>query len=799
MKKTLLLILISWSAFGQQLAPLTVEKIMRDPKWIGVSPSAIFWSEDSRQLYFNWNPEKNVSDSLYTATVVAKTPQKISASTRRMLPSVNGDYNKARSKKIFEKNGDLFLLDVPTGKTTAITTTLVREFNPTFSFDEKKIFFIADQNIYSFELATGTTRQLSDFKRGTKKVEAKAPEQEKWLNNDQLAYLQVVRERSDNKKAAEKARKADQPKRPKEIYVEEKNVDNIRVSPDEKYITYRLVKNAAVAKNTLVPNYVTESGFTTDIPSRTKVGASQNTYEMFVYDIAHDTVLTVKTSDIEGINDEPDYKKDYPAKAAKNDKSKDDKSKDNKTSPRPVIMAGPAWSPDGKNAIVVIRSQDNKDRWIMLLDCATQKLTLVDRQRDEAWIGGPTTGGFGALSTGAIGWLADSKTVWFTSEATGYAHLYSFDITSSKKTALTSGKYEVQSVELSNDKKFFYMITNEVHPGEKHFYRLPVTGGKAEKLTTMTGNNEAQLSPDEKWLAIRYSYSNKPWELYVQENKAGAKPMRITNSISDEFKSYNWRDPELTTFKARDGADVYARLFKPANPNGAAVIFVHGAGYLQNAHKWWSSYFREYMFHNLLTDKGYTVLDMDYRASAGYGRDWRTGIYRFMGGKDLTDNVDGANWLVEKHGVDPKRIGVYGGSYGGFITLMGMFTTPDVFAAGAALRPVTDWAHYNHGYTSSILNEPYTDSLAYARSSPLYHADGLKGRLLICHGMVDVNVHFQDAVRLTQRLIELGKDNWEVAVYPVEDHGFVEPSSWTDEYKRILKLFDETLVGEKGK
>jgi dipeptidyl aminopeptidase/acylaminoacyl peptidase len=206
-------------------------------------------------------------------------------------------------------------------------------------------------------------------------------------------------------------------------------------------------------------------------------------------------------------------------------------------------------------------------------------------------------------------------------------------------------------------------------------------------------------------------------------------------------------------------------------------------------HKWWSQYFREYMFHNMLVDNGYTVLDIDYRASAGYGRDWRTGIYRFMGGKDLTDNVDGAKYLVESQGIDPKKIGIYGGSYGGFITLMAMFTKPDVFAAGAALRPVTDWAAYNHGYTANILNEPQTDSIAYRKSSPIYYADGLKGNLLICHGMVDVNVHYQDAVRLSQRLIELKKNNWELASYPMEDHGFVEPSSWMDEYKRIFKLF----------
>jgi dipeptidyl aminopeptidase/acylaminoacyl peptidase len=454
-----------------------------------------------------------------------------------------------------------------------------------------------------------------------------------------------------------------------------------------------------------------------------------------------------------------------------------------------VIITGPFWSTNGKNNIVIARAIDNKDRWILSLDVATQKLNLIDRQHDDAWVGGPGTGFFGGNS---IGWIDDSR-VWFQSEETGYSHLYVYDFTAKKKQALTSGKYEVQSVDLSRDKKFFYLMTNEAHPGEKHFYKILATGGKAEKLTSMTGANEVTLSPDEKWMAIRYSYSNKPWELYLQENKAGAKPQQITNSLTEEFKSYAWRDPEVTTFKARDGADVYTRVFKPVTPNGAAVIFVHGAGYLQNAHKWWSNYFREYMFHNLLADKGYTVLDMDYRASAGYGRDWRTGIYRFMGGKDLTDNVDGAKWLVDNYKIDPKRIGIYGGSYGGFITLMGMFTTPDVFAAGAALRPVTDWAHYNHGYTANILNEPFADSVAYAKSSPLYHAAGLKGHLLICHGMVDVNVHFEDAVRLSQRLIELGKDNWELAAYPMEDHGFVEPSSWIDEYKRILKLFEINL------
>ncbi len=143
--------------------------------------------------------------------------------------------------------------------------------------------------------------------------------------------------------------------------------------------------------------------------------------------------------------------------------------------------------------------------------------------------------------------------------------------------------------------------------------------------------------------------------------------------------------------------------------------------------------------------------------------------------------------------MDPARIGVYGGSYGGFLTLMALFEKPELFACGAALRPVTDWAHYSQSYTANILNTPEVDPEAYWKSSPIEHAAGLARPLLICHGMLDDNVFFQDSVRLTQRLIELGKQDFEVALYPVEAHSFREPSSWLDEYRRILALFERNL------
>lgn len=761
---------------------LTVEKIMRDPKWIGTAPSNIVWSADSRTIYFQWNPVSAKNDSTYKIQLPGSSPVKLEKAERRMLPTGDPQYSKSRTKAVFEKYGDIFLMDLVTKKTTQLTNTGSFENNPYFSRDEKKVYFTSDQNLLSWEIGTGIISQYTDFKKGKKAAAASLSDQEKWLRNDQLTMFQVLKEREEKKNLADNIRKSENPKRPKEIYLDEKNVDMVRMSPNEKFVTFRLTRQAK-PKNTIVPVYVTTSGFTEDISGRTKVGAALSSQELYIYDVAGDTVFQISTSDLEGINDKITFKETPAAR----------EGKEKKPEARQVTFTHVSWNDEGSQAAVVVRSVDNKDRWISILDPKTHKLKMIHRLHDDAWVG-PFLGW--PFNSQNAGWL-DNQNIWFLSEETGYSHLYTVDTKTGTKKALTNGKYEVQSVQLSSTGKTFYLITNEVHPGEKHFYKLPITGGKAEKITTMVGSHEVEVSPDEKILAFRYSASTKPWELFVMENKAGAKATQLTNSLTEEFKAYPWREPELVTVRARDNQDIYARLYKPKNPNGAAVIFVHGAGYLQNAHKWWSSYFREYMFHNLLADQGYTVLDLDYRASAGYGRDWRTGIYQFMGGKDLTDNIDGAKYLVDQHNVDPKRIGIYGGSYGGFITLMGLFTAPDVFAAGAALRPVTDWAHYNHGYTANILNTPVMDSLAYAKSSPIYYADGLKGALLICHGMVDVNVHFQDVVRLQQRLIELGKDNWEVAAYPMEDHAFVEPSSWTDEYKRILRLFNSTLLQKK--
>jgi dipeptidyl aminopeptidase/acylaminoacyl peptidase len=777
---SLCLITALLSASAQQQRPtLDVPYIMRD-QWIGNSPSRFFWSPDSKTLYFSWNPEKADADSLYAISPTEPTPRKLSLAERKATTPPRRRFSEDYEQVVFEKSGDLYLREVGSGKERPLFLSQDRERLLRFEKGEQALYFSRENNAFRLDLRSGLIEQLTDFRKGKGEKEDKAATgNQAWLEQEEMGLIGVLKERKEKSEKRQEAQKKEDPPRLKPIYFGKKQLENLQISPDGRFVSYWLRKGAK-SDRTKVPSYVVEDAYTRNLKARPKVGSPLDKYHSYLLDRQRDTLLPIIPDSLPGIRKAPDYLVEY---------GHDGRFR----KPKATIIYGPFWSDDGQHAVVVVRSQDFKDRWIARLDLETGLLHNLDHQHDEAWIGGP--GIVRWLGPGTVGWMPDDQRFWFLSEESGYAHLYWVEVESGKKKALTKGKFEIYDPRISRDEQSWYFASNAVHSGERHFYQMPLEGGKPQQLTRREGHHDVTLSPDEKYLAIRFSQANQPWELYLQKNEAGADAQRITRSQSEAFLAYPWRTPEFITFKASDGAKVPARLYRPENPEkqGPAVIFVHGAGYLQNAHKWWSNYYREYMFHNLLVDKGYTVLDIDFRASAGYGRDWRTAVYRDMGGKDLSDQVDGAKFLVDKYDIDPDRIGIYGGSYGGFISIMAMCKASDVFACGAALRPVTDWAHYNHPYTGSMLNLPQDDSLAYVRSSPIYHAEGLGGPLLICHGMIDTNVHFQDVVRLAQRFIELGKDDWEVAIYPLEGHGFQEASSWTDEYKRILKLFEEYL------
>ena len=825
---------------------LSVDSIMRGPKLVGSAPTGIRWAPDSSRIYFSWQKPGEERGQTYAVNPDGTELRQLTPEEARQTTAAPaGRPDRAGRRLLLAENGNIVIYDVATKARSALMKTASTESNPRWARNDTAVTYVRDGNLFLMALdgsgggpveaqltdvlpaavetaaqsgaARGAGAGQSGQRGGSQGARGGGAQAGRGGGDQSLTESQRLLRQEEQKLIENIKRQVEEqqqggrgggrrgggpggavgpsgpPAEPIARFqpLERQSVNDMQLCPDENYVYIGVAERPEIAARAQdVPSYVTVSAYTEMIPGRSNVGDSQTRRLLAILDLKQNKTVWADGSSFGG--------SELPAKPGET------------PAPRILNWNMPDWSDDGSQAVVAVRAQDTKDRWYVKLDPATGRATVLDNLHDDAWIreqsvatGTGGGGGFGGPGGGGAGlaWLPDNKRFLFLSEKDGWMHLYSLDVTAAAPAArqLTSGRFEIENARLSNDRTRVFFSSTEVHPGERHFYTMPVDGGPRTRITAMTGSNAVTVSPDEKSLAIVYSYSTKPPELYVMPFAAGAEAKPLTTSPTDEWRSFKWIDPKVLTYKARDGADVYARLYTPEmigakrDPRRPAVIFIHGAGYAQNAHKYWPSYYREYMFHNLLASLGYVVLDPDYRASSGYGRDWRTAIYQHMGGKDLEDVVDGAKFLTATEKVDPKRIGVYGGSYGGFITLMAMFTTPDVFAAGAALRPVTDWAHYNHGYTSNILNLPQNDPEAYKRSSPIFFAEGLKGHLLICHGMVDTNVFFQDSVRLVQRLIELRKDNWSIAPYPVENHTFSEETSWADEYKRILKLFEENL------
>ena len=745
-------------------AQIEISEIMKGSTYIGELPENVRWTVSGDQVCFDRVVDELVKTICYT--VKSEAYDTVVKSETYFFDPLQKDFGEQYEIK----GNNLCVWNKFEREGKVLYSSTERIFNLQRVNASKKIYFQKGHDLFMWDLNPGSIslRQISHFTQ--KKVADKEPSNTP-LRQQQIELFDYYSEikNVDN----------DEDKALPEIYIGEGRLQPIQVDPSGSYLVVRM-HVPAETKQTEYMSYVTEDGYAESIKARAKVSRQEPNQRMGVYSLLGDSLYWIDFSALTDIRRKPDYLMDTLNVFYDTDRS---------LFVHPIVFS--KYSPIG---VIDVRSADNKDRWLVSLNLNTGEFNELVHEHDEAWIGGPGISSWNMVE-GFLEWIDEGTVFVFQSERSGYSHLYSYNMATAKVEALTQGNYEVRYVLRSKLPHYFYITCNKSHPGNREVYGLNIVNGEMEALLVSNGAHELILSPDEKYFAFRYSFTNKPWELYLAKKSNLNSINKLTTSTTPEFDSKVWCAPEVTSFIASDGKPIYTRVYKPeaSNKNNAAVFFVHGAGYLQNAHNFWSSYYREYMFHNLLIEQGYTVLDIDYRGSDGYGRDHRTAIYRHMGGKDLADYIDAKAYAVKELGIDTDKIAIYGGSYGGFITLMALLTKPDEFACGAALRSVTDWSHYNHEYTSNILNYPETDSLAYRRSSPIYFAEHLQKPLLMLHGMVDDNVQFQDVVRLSQRFIEEGKTDWELAVFPIEAHGFKKAASWTDEYRRILELFKENL------
>jgi len=764
---------VSWwlgfSLLAADKRDITLEQAAQDEAdWIGLIPDVIGWSPDGTRFYYhagNNKAHRPDQNAVFEVSRDGGKPRRLSEKDRLQIPPLaalapNTDLrNFSHDHRLFvyEQDGDVFLVNG--GRTQRLTSTDAAETNAHFSHDDRYVLFESGQNLYGWTIGSGELRQFTRFRTGKDPDKKAENEFQKFLERQQVELFGVVREQEAEKERRKKDEAAASG-RPLETYwlTPDQAVSRLELSPDGRWVTFLVSEKPRQAAEVIYQRAVTKSGFTEPATTRAKAGDQTPNVRMGILSATDGKVKWVATEKFE----------------------------------RRVTPLGPWWSPDGKQAVIKVLSADFKDLWVERLDCETGQLRTLFQDHDDAWIP--------LFPSPPVRWMPDSRAIFLTSERDGYRHLYIVDLEGNLRQ-LTHGRFdlwhEAPPPAVSRDGKRWYFHANIEDPAEQNFYSMPIEGGTPVRLTLRGGWNRAFLSPDEARVAILRSTPGDPQEVFLSDNP-GAEPRQISHSTKPEFESAHWVVPEFVQFPDADGVPIPARLFRPRRPHplNPALIHIHGSGYAQIVRRKLDTDYLHTYIQYLLT-QGYTVLEIDYRGSAGYGRDSRTAIYRRMGGKDLESAEAAVDYLIREQGIDRRRIGIFGRSYGGFMTLMALFTRPGTFAAGVAMAPVTDWAHYNHGYTGTILNLPQQDEDPFRRSSPIYFAANLRDPLLILHGMADSNVLYQDSVRLSQRLIELKKANWQLFSYPTENHVWEAEETKLDCLRRLRDFFDIVLKGDR--
>jgi dipeptidyl aminopeptidase/acylaminoacyl peptidase len=719
---------------------LTVRRMMAEPSMVGMRAESQRLAPNGEFVLFTWNPQGIQPRNLYMVSTQGGSPRLlVDAATnfeeRTTSPESKLDYGLiVRDDFVKAREKNIFGIDI--------------------SPDSSKILFSQNTDIYVLDL------QKSDA-RPFRVTRTQAPEAApRWLSDDKIMYSQggnvFVMELSPTR-IIQLTREANA--------ATFQSVSAVTPSFDSSKIAY-VVTDGSRQRTLYVPNYLPEF---TQIPS---IRRGWTTQKLFIAPTDGEKTIEVKLPAPEGNG----------------------------------YIRGLDWNADGSAVIVDRLDKDLKRRQILFVANpgeADQKISTVTDETDEKWIA--------PLSRFVETHPTKAGEILFTSERDGFNHIYiaRLEGDSFKTEQITKGEWEVDWVKYANKGESIIYNSTFGNTAERQSFEYIVDQKTSNPIASNERGMKTSLQMEEGGgkpvLIYEYSTWRAPGELKAvtvcTECETRPTPVQLTSSAPADFLSTKWNEPKFIDVPSRDGKQIKTKVYLPANfdkkKKYPMVMFIHGAGYLQNTINGWNNYYREFLFNQMLTQKGYVVFDIDFRGSAGYGRDWRTDVHDFLGGKDFDDHIDAIDYAVANYSVDKKRVGVYGGSYGGFMAGMLAMRAPDHVAASAALRPVFDWKNYyaaNPTYTAERLGIPERNPEAYKRSSPISYADQLRSPLLILHGLADDNVHAQDSIQLIEKLIRLEKTKYfEAMVYPSENHGFVRPESWADEYERIYWFFDKYL------
>jgi dipeptidyl-peptidase 4 len=438
------------------------------------------------------------------------------------------------------------------------------------------------------------------------------------------------------------------------------------------------------------------------------------------------------------------------------------------------------WTPDSSSLSIIKMNRIQDRMTVNVVPLKGAARTLVE-EKDKHWVN----------LTDEYQYLSKSPRLLWSSERDGHRHLYMIPTAGGEATQITEGQWDVTSIECVNeDTETVYFISTEKSPLERHLYSIQFDGADKKKLTKEAGSHGAAMSPGCRYYTHSFSSLTQPPRSTLRDIAGNEiEVLREPNlKIAVDFELV---PEEIVTVRAKDGDVLYARLMKPAGFRKGrkypAVVMVYGGPHAQSVRNSWSGA----DLKQALAHAGFVVWQLDNRGSAGRGHAFESKVYRRFGEQELADQVVGVKHLVKTGLVDPNRVGIYGWSYGGYMTLTALLHAPDVFSVGVAGAPVTDWRNYDTIYTERYMGVPAENEEAYRKSSPVHYGGNLEGDLLLIHNIEDDNVLFQNTMQMAANLQREDKP-FDMMIYGQKSHG-VSGQERKHLYRKILSYFEDKL------
>ena len=398
-------------------------------------------------------------------------------------------------------------------------------------------------------------------------------------------------------------------------------------------------------------------------------------------------------------------------------------------------------------------------------------------------------------SDNTITYLSDRESFVLNSERDGYFHLYHYNFKNGQIKAITTGDFDISSFMAYDEKQQrLYYASYEESSLQRHVYSIKLDGTKKKKLSTQAGSNRATFSTTFKYYILNHSSANTP--SYITLHNQKGKMIRVLKDnalLKETVKEYGYARTEFLTVPTSSGEELNAWVIKPGNFDPGKeyplFIYVYGGPESQSVSDSWG---RRGAWFQMLVQQGYVVACVDNRGTNGRGEAFRKATYMKLGELETIDQVEAAKWFGSQGYIDEERIGIFGWSYGAYMTSLCMTKGNGTFKMGIAVAPVTTWRYYDTVYTERFMRTPQENPEGYDDNSPINFADGLQGKFLLIHGGGDDNVHFQNSMDFAEALVQANKQ-FEMQFYPNKNHGIYGGNTSIHLYTRMTNFIMENL------